>query len=494
MLGILILGLILILVFWKYPIGPRPQIENGAYGAGKKIAVIGFCLFFFVFGIWRHQLTELRIMNNELRKINDLDKKTTLIGIVSTEPDIREKSIKLTIDNIKIETKKGTTAISGKVLVTVNKYPAYKYGDKLKISGKLETPQIFEGFNYRDYLKKDGIYSVMYFPGIEILDRGLGNPLMSNLFSFKNKFKTAAQSLISSPQEGILEALIFGDEENISQEWKDKLNLTGTRHITAVSGMNITIISFLILAFALNLGLWRHQAFYLSIFLIFLYILMVGAPASAIRAGIMGFLLMTAQYFGRLSQAHRAVVFAATFMLFFNPLLLRLDVGFQLSFLAIFGLIYFQPALFDLFKKIPDPKIFPLRTTLSATIAAQILTLPILVYNFGRMPLLSPVANILIVPILAPLTILIFLFGAAGMILWFLGFLFSFPTWLSLTYVTKIIDLSSRIPFISLALQNIHWFWLVISYLILGFIIWRIQEGQRLKFLNPPVRKIFTTG
>jgi hypothetical protein len=169
----LILGLILISVFWQY----------------KKLVVIGFCILFLVSGVWRHQVVESRITNNELRKFNDLDNEITLIGIVSTEPSIGEKSIKLTIGNLTAEIKKGSVALGGKVLVTSSRYPEYKYGDKLKIIGELETPQIFEGFNYRDYLKKDGIYSVMYFPEIKILNRGLGNPLMNTLLSFKNKFK-----------------------------------------------------------------------------------------------------------------------------------------------------------------------------------------------------------------------------------------------------------------------------------------------------------------
>jgi competence protein ComEC len=211
---------------------------------------------------------------------------------------------------------------------------------------------------------------------------------------------------------------------------------------------------------------------------------MIGAPASAVRAGIMGGLLLLAQHLGRLSQATRAVVFASTFMLFLNPLLLRLDVGFQLSFLAILGIIYLQPTFSNLFKKIPNPKIFPVRTTLSTTIAAQIFTLPILVYNFGYIPLISLPANILIVPFLAPITILIFIFGISGMIFWGLGYILSWPTWLSLTYITKVVDFFSQISWASLTLKNVHWIFLIISYLILGFIVWRLTEREKLKFLK----------
>lgn len=476
--GGLILGILLVSV---------PPSLN--FGKRVGLVLFGFCLLFLIFGICRHQLALSKIENNVLRNLNDLGEKITLIGWVSNEPDIREKSQKLKIEVEEIEPDEVKPRyINGKILITTNRYPEYQYGDKLKITGKLETPQEFEDFNYKNYLAKDGIYSVMNFIQIELLERGKyrgRTPVIyAKILDFKNKYKEAVKKFLSPPQLGILEALIFGDETELSSEWKNKLNLTGTRHIAAVSGMNITIIGFLLLSFFLGLGFWRQQAFYISIFLILLYILMVGAPVSAVRAGIMAGLLMTAQYFGRLSLATRSVVFAAFLMLILNPLLLKYDVGFQLSFLAILGLIFLQPFFYEWLKKIPDYKILPVRTTLSATLSAQIFTLPILVYNFGYISLVSPLTNILIVPFLAPMTILIFVFGISAMLFLPIGFLFSLPTYLSLTYIIKIIDWFSQLPFITLTFKNVHWIWLAISYLILGLITWRLQEKRKLKFLN----------
>ena len=203
MLGILVFGIFFISIFWKY----------------KKAAVLGFCLLFFVLGIWRYQLAESKIVYPKEENVE-------FAGIVAKEPDIRPSSIKFVVNDI---------------LITANRYPEYKYGDKLQIRGSLETPPIFNDFNYRDYLKKDGIVAVMDFPKIELLGSGFGNPVMEILISFKNKFRETARTFISSPQEGFLEALAFCDESNISKGWKNKLNFTGTRHIAAVSGMNIPV-------------------------------------------------------------------------------------------------------------------------------------------------------------------------------------------------------------------------------------------------------------
>ncbi|MDI6592135.1 MAG: ComEC/Rec2 family competence protein, partial [Patescibacteria group bacterium] len=325
MLSFLIFGILLISVFWQY----------------KKLVVIGFCILFLVAGIWRHQIAELKIANNELRKFNDLNKEISLIGIVSEEPDIREKSQKLTI---KIHRIQNSPALEhgtfGKVLVTTQRYPEYHYGDELKIIGKLKTPKEFEDFNYKNYLAKDGIYSVMDWPKIELIERNQGNFVYAQILEFKNKLRESIYQNLSPPQSSILGAMILGDKKQLSDDLKNKLNIAGVRHITAISGLHVTILTSILMTILIGLGFWRQQAFWFSIILITLFILMTGLQPSAIRAGIMGGLFLLAQYFGRMAASSRSIVFAAALMLFQNPLLLKLDVGFQLSFLAMMGIIY----------------------------------------------------------------------------------------------------------------------------------------------------------
>ncbi len=391
-------------------------------------------------------------------------------SIVVGEPNVGKETIKLTV---KAENLDGGNT-DGKILLTTYRYPEYQYGDKLKIIGKLETPPILEDFNYKDYLKKEGIYSVMSWPKVELIGSGFGSPAMKILFSLKNKLEESLNKAMSPPESAILEALLFGNEENFSKEWKDKLNITGVRHITAVSGMNITIIVNILMGFLISIGLWRGQAFYLTIIILILYIFMIGAPASAVRAGIMGGILLLAQHLGRLNSASRAIVFASVFMLAINPLLLRFDVGFQLSFLAIMGMIYLGPYFYEKFKKVPEN--FGIRLALTSTISAQIFTLPILIYNFGRISLFSVPVNILIVPWLPLITIYGFLFLALGIFFLPLAQILSWPVWLVLTFFTKIIDWVSNLKFASLTLKNVHWIWAVIFYLILGWLIFKLKR------------------
>lgn len=461
--GGLIFGLILISVLWKY----------------KKLVIFGFCILFLVLGIWQYQQAELKITNSEFKNYNDLGQKITLIGIVSAEPDIRDTNVKLTIKPSEIQ--------NGKILVTVNRYPEYQYNDKLKITGFLKTPGIFEDFNYKDYLAKDGIYSVMYWPKIELLEKqnytGLTCVIYAKILKFKNQLRKSIEQNLSPPQSSILSSIILGDKRKISEDTKNKLNITGLRHITCVSGMHIIILSGILIWLGIALGLWRGQAFYFAALLLFLFIVMVGAPASAVRAGIMGGLLLLAQKTGRLRTSGRAITFAGALMLTQNPLLLKSDVGFQLSFLAALGIIYLMPIFQIYLKKIPNPEIFPLKNLLTMTLAAQIFTLPILIYNFGYFSQIAPLTNILIVPLLPFIMILGFVFSLAGVISGPFGWILSWPCWFLLTYIVVIINFFSQIPW-AIQILEISWVWLLVSYFILGLVIWRLNEKQKLKFLD----------
>ncbi|MGB2762215.1 MAG: ComEC/Rec2 family competence protein [Minisyncoccales bacterium] len=439
----------------------------------RGLIILGFCILFLSAGIYRQGIAELKAINNELRKYNDLEQKITLTGTIDKEPDIRENHTQLTI---KIN--------RSKILITTGAYPQYQYGDRLKIKGRLETPKIFEDFNYKGYLAKDGIYSVMYYPEIRKANReriSVNSLVYSKVLDFKNELRESIFQNLSPPQSSILGAIILGDKRQISDEWKQKLNITGTRHITCVSGMHIIILAGILMWLGMALGLWRTQAFYFAIAFLILFIIMVGFPASAVRAGVMGGMFLFAEKIGRMKTADRALVFVAVLMLFQNPLLLRYDVGFQLSFLATLGIIYLLPVFQDYLKKIP---IDFLKSILAMTLAAQVFTLPIIIYNFGYMSLVSPITNILIVPFIPFIMIFGFVFGFLGMVWQTLGWIFSFPALFLLTFITKIIDFFSQLPFVYLTIKNISWFWLIIAYSILTIITWRLNQKQKLKFLD----------
>lgn len=174
---------------------------------------------------------------------------------------------------------------------------------------------------------------------------------------------------------------------------------------------------------------------------------------------------------------------AAGTMLVINPLLLFHDVGFQLSFLAVIGIIYLSSTFKRWLGFIPQ-KLTRLKEIITMTFAAQILTLPILVYNFGIISLAAPLTNVLILPFIYWIMIFGFIFGLAGMLWQSLGTVLSLPCWFLLTYLTKIVDFFSQNGWAAKTINNIHWLWLIISYLILGFSVWYLNKKEKMGFLR----------
>jgi len=270
----------------------------------------------------------------------------------------------------------------------------------------------------------------------------------------------------------------------MSDSFREKLNIAGVSHITSISGMHVAILSALLMEFLLGVGFWRGQSFYLTLFFLAFFIIMVGLPASALRAGIMGGLFLSAQKIGRKSTAFRSIVFAAVLILAVNPLLMRLDIGFQLSFLAVSGLIFLDPIFRKMLKKIPEKNFLNLRTMISMTLSAQFFTLPILIYNFGQISLISPLANILILPFIPLVIILGFLVGVLGIFFQTLAYFISFPCWLILTYMVKTIEWLSGFSFSAIKAENISFLWVIVFYLILIFFIRYFNEKRKTEFLN----------
>ncbi|HQK63714.1 MAG TPA: ComEC family competence protein, partial [Candidatus Staskawiczbacteria bacterium] len=228
----------------------------------RRGAVMGFCILFFVLGILRVQITEFNIKNNELRKSNGTN--VVFQGVIANEPDVRGDYQKL-----KVKTKDGI------VLINADLYQKYEYLDIVKVSGKLETPQEFEDFNYKNYLAKDGIYSVMGFPKIEPAGKQKANIwqwFYKKVLWLKQKTRQSIQYSFNPPESSILEGTILGDNAAMSDELKNNLNTTGLRHIIAVSGTHVVILSSIIMSLLLMLGLRRGNAFYFAVVIICFYI------------------------------------------------------------------------------------------------------------------------------------------------------------------------------------------------------------------------------
>jgi hypothetical protein len=116
------------------------------------------------------------------------------VGVVADEPDVRDtyqnlrlraESLAMASPNGDAEPAKDERSVKGTVLVHAPRYPARAYGERLAVTGELETPPVFKGFDYRDYLARQGVYSTICRPQVELIETGQGSPFWSAMYAFK---------------------------------------------------------------------------------------------------------------------------------------------------------------------------------------------------------------------------------------------------------------------------------------------------------------------
>jgi competence protein ComEC len=450
--------------------------------AGKhKIAVAGILLMGFILGFWRFEIVWHHNQDNQLTKA--IGAVVRINGKVANDPVFGPASQQLVVS---------PEGMYGKILVIASRYPEYRYGDRIEFKSQISAPQNTDTFDYKNYLAKDGIYSTALLPKIKLISRGNGNPVYFGLIWIKHKLEAAISKSLPAPQNSLLTAILFGDQSGLEgctakeikadpncAKLKEKLNVAGLRHLAAVSGTHVTIMAGILLPVFLALGFWRRQAFWATLVFIWGFILMIGLPASAVRAGIMGSLMIIAQIIGRPADISRAIALAAAFMVWQNPMVLRFDIGFQLSFLAVLGMANFakpiESGLGFVFKQG--------REALAITLAAQIFTLPLLIYNFGYVSFYAPPANLLVEPVVPFITIYGFILAIAAAISAAAGWLLFFPMWLALSYLLRVAEIFSSFPGAKFDYQ-INFIWLALSYVVLAVIAWRLKENEKFNFLE----------
>jgi len=408
--------------------------------------------FFVLLGVWRFSLTTPKTDATKIWYYNDQE--VTLIGKVNEEPNVRKSNQKITLSELKITNYE--LRIDGKILVTANLYPEFSYGDIVSMTCKLKAPEEFEGFAYDKYLARYDIYSVCYYPkNIKKLDNELSftDSIYFNIFKFKNVLRTKINQGMSEPEASFGRAMILGDMGAMDEELNDAFARTGLSHVISISGSHVAIWILILVFVFLELGFWRHQLFYLISITLTVYIIMIGATAAAVRSLVMGVFILLGIHLGRLKRLDIALVFAGTVMLMFNPMMLRYDTGFQLSFLAVFAIIFLHPRFLRLYEKLTEKypvlnkqlyKIF--FEIISISLLIQILTFPILVLSFKQFSLIAPLANLLI------LWTLPFLLASliAGLIASFVfpgwGLALFFPAKISLAYIIFIAQTLEKLP------------------------------------------------
>ncbi|MFA5932175.1 MAG: ComEC/Rec2 family competence protein [Candidatus Paceibacterota bacterium] len=453
-------------------------ISKNNWGILASLFILIFC-----FGIFRFNMVDV---TNPTVFESCVGQKITLRGEIVDEPSIKENNQQLIV----LATTRSWTLGSfdvqpqeTEILLSVNLDENYKYGDEINFTGVLKKPENFitdtgKVFDYVNYLRKDGILYVMSYPKVEIISRGNGNSIQNALFSAKEKFLEKMNLAITGPESLLMGGLILGEKSSFSQALRASFVNTGTIHIVALSGYNVTIvaewimklfarISFVSLNFSIGMG----------ILTIILFILMTGGSSTAIRAGIMATLALIARATGRNYDVARALVLAGVSMIILNPFLLVYDVSFQLSFIATVAVIFLAPRIEKYFMWVPER--FQLRDIVSVTSAAYIFVFPFILYKMGNFSLVALPANVLILPFIPFTMMLGFITGFAGLIYYVFAIPFGYVSYLFLHYELSVINFFSHLPFAAFSFPDFPLFLTIAIYIYFIYkLFWRsIKEN-----------------
>jgi competence protein ComEC len=377
------------------------------------IAVAGLFL-----GLWRGQAYMLRLADYQ-----KLFRKPIIVSAVADNDAIYGKLSQLSFDVTHVVTSDHQVLV-GKIKVEGLGASMVYRGDKLQISGSLAPT-------------KGSAQARLSFAKIKVI--GKGN---SPIDVFRRRFIAGLESVLPEPEASFGAGLLIGQRSTIPKDINDQLSITGLTHLVAVSGYNLTII---IVAVRQVLGKGsKFQSTLAAASLMILFILVTGLSASIVRAALVSSLSLLAWYYGRKFKPLLVISFAAALTAAWNPFYEWSDIGWYLSFLAFFGVLLVAPTLVQLASRGHKPK--TVGGLLGETIAAQIMTLPIIMYIFGRVSLIGLAANILVVPLVPIAMLLTLIAGLGGMLLVSLGGWVAWPANFLLTYMIDLTGLFSRLP------------------------------------------------
>lgn len=431
----------------------------------RTIRVIALLLMSIGIGWWRYDL-----LPTQSSLIGLYDRSIEITGTISAETDRRVDRQRLTISSPEHKTK---------ILITVPLYPVLRYGDVVTTRCMLRQPGLIDDFQYDRYLALSGISGYCSAPSVMVTDTN-AQPIVASLYAFKLTLLTRINQLIPEPEASFAAGLLLGVRRSIPEEVQTAFNRTGTTHIIAISGYNITLIATIFQAMLFP-WLGRKRSFWFVVIALTLFVILTGASASVVRAGVMGVIVLLSRRLGRTSRMSTALVLAAVVMILVNPLVLRDDKGFQLSFLATIGLVYLSPQLERWTRWVTTR--FGLRESLTATLASTIATLPLIAVTFGRLSVVAVLANMLILPMI-PVAMACSFAMVVGSMLWpALGSLLSWLAWATLHYVIVLTGWLSGFEWSSIDIPAVPWWVTIIGFSILVWII-----VPRLELLRPAMR------
>lgn len=429
----------------------------------------------------------LKIPMGDYEKVwKSLKKENNYEGIIVNEKGENEYSyeyiVKLQSKNKKLNNKRF-------ILKTKKKGKKLSFGDKIKFTGEYVKPtgrRNYHGFDYSLYLKTQKLYGTFEGSSYIVLSTSCCSYVEKIVNNFKEKTKKALRDNLDEDLAELCIGILIGDRNNLDEKIEEDFKKSNLTHMLAVSGSHFVYI-IICIKYLEKVFKWRNFNNVLTIIIIILFMELTGNTASVIRSGIMAIMLILAKVFHRKSDVWTNMALSAVLALVYNPYTL-FDIGFELSYGGVIGIVIFYDKVKDTLGKIiikmhKESKMlqYILEGT-SVTISANLVIIPIMIYNFNTISFSFIVSNLLAGGLLGIIVILGFLLVFLSLMLGQTLSIFFYILNFLLKALTKIAEVCSKLPFSYIYVPTPKILGIFIFYSYLFFIINR--DRLRVRIFN----------
>ncbi len=361
---------------------------------------------FFILILLGYSLTYFNDAQNNPLDISKIEKQNLWVATICSPTKLNPKSIKATLSlNYGLDSNQNKSPIKGKIIayfaIDTNSI-ALKYGHQIVFQSAInpiESPRNPYAFDARSYYHPKQIYHQTYIPKQhwEIIKKDQGHWLQYALIVARNRLQKKLKKAIKGPNElAVASALILGAKTDLSKEIKNAYADTGAMHVLAVSGLHVGIIIGLLMGLLSRIGLQYHKKTKAFILLLALwsFAFLTGASASVLRASTMFSFVIVGQAFYREINIYNSLAASAFILLCINPFFLQ-DIGFQLSYFALLGIVYYHPIIYKAIY-FDNKWLNWIWNGLAISLAAQLSTLPISLFYFHQFPLFFWLTGVII--------------------------------------------------------------------------------------------------
>lgn len=390
-----------------------------------------------------------------------------LKGNVVNDPVCTETSLKFQMEVSSLDGKPLPDGVT--VIVLAERDSVVNYGDEVLCQGAFMVNEVGNpgGFDYEAYQRQKGLYgtfSLLYGGSMEVVAHHNGNPFLRFAYAVKHRFERSL-SYLPAEQAVLIKGIFFGDTSGLDLATNEVLSQSGIRHCFAVSGLHVGYVLLFLNGLGSALHLGRGKRICLIVPCLFLYAAMTGFSPSVLRATVMCMMVLGADFFGREKNRFNGLGAAAMILLLWDPLMLQ-QASFQLSFIAMFSILFFMPWLEQCV-----PWQFPCRGAVLVTVAAQIGMIPVLAYMFHVVSFITFFISTLCCLLVGGMVLLCFMAMFVALILPIFGALLLIPCGLLGELILKGVSLAVKLPFAYIYKGDFGFLWLLVVYALLGFIV-----------------------